>query len=324
MHKLMSLLLCGLLLAFFAGCKKENAGSAPVSQSGGAPAARPAAAKITIGVTLLTRVHPFYQELEKALKDEAAKNGYEILVTTSELDVARQKDQISDFITKKVNAIIVCPADSKSIGTSIQEANQADIPVFTADISCLAEGAKVVSHIASDNLEGGRLAARALAQAIGGAGNVAIIEHPEVESCIQRVKGFRAEMANHPEIKIVTQLAGGAVKDKAFKVTEDVLQAHPNLNGIFAINDDTALGALAAVEKAGKQGQVKIVGFDAVPEARKAISEGKIFADVIQRPDEIGRQTIQAIGKYLAGDTVEPRLLIPCQLYMQSGPAAGI
>jgi len=272
---------------------------------------------LTIGVTLLTRTHPFYQDLEAGLQEAAKENGYTLLVTAGEFDVAKQKDQIQDFIVRKVDAIIVSPCDSKSIGTAIAAANAAGIPVFTADIACLAEGVKVICHTASDNVAGGRLAAQAISQAIGGSGTVAIIDHPEVESVIQRVKGFEEELAKSPNITVVAKLSGHGVKDQAFRTTEDILQAHPDLSAIFGINDDSALGALAAVEKAGKSGKVKIIGFDAVPEAREAIKAGKIYADVIQKPNEIGRKTIEAIKTYISGGTVAPVNLIPCGLFTQ-------
>ncbi|UCC43790.1 MAG: substrate-binding domain-containing protein [Candidatus Zixiibacteriota bacterium] len=273
---------------------------------------------ITVGVSLLTRTHPFYQDLEAGLTKEADAEGYKLLITAGEFDVAKQKDQVQDFIVQKVNAIVLSPCDSRSIGTAVKAANDAGIPVFTADIACLAEGVRVVSHIASDNVEGGRLAARAVAAAINNAGKVAIIDHPEVESVIQRVKGFEEEIAGFESIEIVTKLTGRGVKDQAFRTTEDILQAHPDVTAIFGINDDSALGALAAVEKAGKADRVKIIGFDAVPEAREAIKAGKIYADVIQQPLEIGTQTMQAVKTYLSGGTVPSEILIPCALFSQA------
>ncbi len=270
---------------------------------------------LTIGVSLLTRTHPFYQDLEAGLTEAATAAGYKLIVTAGEFDVARQKDQLNEFIVRKVDAIIVAPCDSKSIGTAIKSANDAGIPVFTADIACLAEGVKVVSHVASDNVAGGALAARALAEALGGNGTVAIIDHPEVESVIQRVKGFEDELAKHPGIKIVAKLSGHGMKDQAFRATEDVIQANPNLDAIFGINDDSALGALAAAEKAGKADRIKIVGFDAVPEARQAIKDGKIHADVIQQPRIIGQKTVEAVKAYMSGVSVEPVILVPCDLY---------
>ncbi|MEA3365619.1 MAG: substrate-binding domain-containing protein, partial [Candidatus Hydrogenedentes bacterium] len=312
----LSFLTCASVLLFviLTGC------GGPDTALEGPAQAEPPGAKARIGVVLLTRTHPFYQDLEAAMQSQAEQEGLELLVSTGEFDVARQKDQMADFIVRKVDEIVVCPADSTSIGTSVKAANDAGIPVFTADIKCLAEGVDVKCHVATDNLEGGRLAAQALREAIGGSGQVAIIDHPEVESVILRTKGFREEAAKTPEVEIVATLPGGGVKDKAFKAGEDLLQAHPELDGIFGINDDSALGALAAVEKAGKQGEIMIVGFDAVPEAREAIKAGKIYADVIQKPEEIGRKTIQVVAQYMGGEEIPKEILIPCALYTKESP----
>jgi len=285
-------------------------GEKKAAEGAGSASGRP-----VIGVSLLTRTHPFYQDLEAGLQAGAAQHGYDLIVQAGEFDVARQKDQIDNYIVRKVNAIVVSPCDSKSIGTSVQAANAAGIPVFTADIAVLAEGARVICHVASDNVAGGRLAAQAMIEALGGRGKVAIIDHPEVESVLQRVHGFEEGLAAQPGMQIVAKLSGRGVKDMAFRTAEDMLQAHPDLDGIFGINDDSALGALAAVEKAGKLGRVTIVGFDAVPEAREAIRARKIYADVIQQPRLIGQKTIEAIADYMAGKPVPSEVLIPCDLY---------
>ena len=305
MRKVLPLFLAALVILPFACGKKQENAKTENSQ----------AAKLTIGVSLLTRTHPFYQDLEAGLNEAAKEYGYDLIVTAGEFDVAKQKDQIQDFIVRKVNAIIVSPCDSKSIGTAIKEANDSGIPVFTADIACLAEGVKIVCHVASDNITGGKLAAEAMIAALGGNGKIAIIDHPEVESVIQRVKGFEDGLATVSGMQVVAKLSGHGVKDQAFRTAEDILQAHPDLNGIFGINDDSALGALAAVEKAGKAGKVTIIGFDAVPEAREAIKAGKIYADVIQKPHEIGLKTMEAVKTYISGGTVEPTILIPCGLF---------
>ena len=301
-----------VMALFAAGCGENN------SKSKNAAGKSTKNTELTIGVSLLTRTHPFYQDLEAGLNEAASAYGFKLLVTAGEFDVAKQKDQIQDFIVRKVNAIIVSPCDSRSIGTSIKAANDAGIPVFTADIACLAEGVNIVSHVASDNVAGGRLAAQAITKAIGGTGKVAIIDHPEVESVIQRVKGFEEELAMVPAIQIMAKLSGHGVKEQAFRTAEDILQAHPDLTAIFGINDDSALGALAAVEKAGKLGKVVIVGFDAVPEAREAIKAGKIYADVIQKPKEIGQKTIEAVQAYISGQAVPRSILIPCDLFTQA------
>src|SRR5262249_7560911 len=157
-----------------------------------------------------------------------------------------QKDQVNDFIVKKVNAIILCPCDSRSVGTTILAANKAGIPVFTADIASLDKASKVVAHIATDNYEGGKLAGQAMIEALVGKGKVAIIDHPEVESVILRTKGFKEVVAGAKGIQIVAQLPGGAQRDTAYKTAQDILEKNQDLAGIFCINDPTAFGAIAA------------------------------------------------------------------------------
>ncbi len=289
------------------------------------PCAAPSASprKARIGVSLLTLTNPFFRDLGDAMKEEGAKCGFEVSVNSGEFDAARQRNQVADFIVQKVGAIVLSPCDSKAIVTAIADANKAGIPVFTVDIAALGSGAKVVSHVATDNLGGGRLAAQALIEALGGKGRVAILDHPEVESVILRTKGFDEELArqkaeNGVTMQVVARLPGGATKDKSFKAAEDLLQAHPDLNGIFAINDPSALGAVAALEKAGRLAQVKIVGFDGMPEGKQAIKNGQIYADPIQFPDRIGRTAVQTIRKYLQGDDVEAQILIPTALYRKA------
>ena len=279
--------------------------------------------KATIGVSLFTMTNPFFRDLGEAMREEGARNGMQVILTAGEFDVAKQRNQVADFIVRRVDAIVLSPCDSKAIATTIAEANKAGIPVFTADIAVLAPGVKIESHIATDNRSGGRLAAQALIEAVGKSGKIAILDHPETESVIMRTQGFEEELAkqtkeNGVTLEIVAKLPGGAVKDKSFKAAEDLLQAHPDLNGIFAINDPSALGAVAALEKAGKLSQIKIVGFDGMPEGKQAIKDGKIYADPIQFPDRIGRQTVQTIVKYLAGEEVPKEILIPTALYRKA------
>src|ERR1043165_6242730 len=155
-----------------------------------------------IGVTLLTREHEFYRQLEAGLKEAADKQGYQLIITSGDFDLAKQQSQIENFIVQGVDAIIVCPADSKGIGPAIDRANEANIPVFTADIA--AQGGQVVSHVASDNLSGGRLAADFIAKALNGQGEVGIIGQQEVQSGLDRETGFKQEMQKHPGIKVVS------------------------------------------------------------------------------------------------------------------------
>jgi len=301
-----------------AGCSGNKDNAAPTSPTPTAPGkTAETKSKGTIGVSLLTLANPFFKDMGDAMTAEGKKNGYDVIITAAEMDSARQKDQVNDFIVKKVSAIVLCPADSRSIGTSIQEANKAGIPVFTADIACLDKTAKVVSHIATDNYAGGKLAGQAMIEALGGKGKVAIIDHPEVESVLLRTKGFKEAIAGKG-IEIVAQLPGGAARDTSFKTAQDILEKNPQLDGIFAINDPTALGAVAAIEKAGRTAKIKVIGFDGQPEAKQAIKDGKIYADAIQFPDKIGVLTIQSIVKYMAGEKPEAQTLIPTGLYKKA------
>jgi len=309
-----SLLLLALLsFVVTAGCNRDGGTpSTQQSSSSGKP-------KPVIGVSLLTLTNPFFKEMGDAMRQEAAKHGYEVVVTSAEMDAAKQRDQVKDFIASKVSAIILTPADSRSVGTAIAEANGAGIPVFTADIANLAPEAKVVSHVATDNYGGGKLAAQAVVEALGGRGEVAVLDHPQVESVIQRTRGFEEELAARaPGIKIVAKLPGGGLREPSFNATQDLLQAHPNLAAIFAINDPSALGAVAALEKGGKAGQVKVIGFDGQPEAKQAIRDGKIYADAIQHPQKIGMLAIDAVASYMDGQDVPKETLIPTSLYRQA------
>ena len=256
----------------------------------------------TIGVTMLTRAHQFHKDLEEALLASSKQNGFKLIITVGEWDIGRQISQIEDFITQKVDAIIVTPVDSRGIGKAIKAANAANIPVFTADIAAL-EG-EVVCHIASDNAAGGKLAGEYLAKLLNGKGQIAIIDQPIVTSVLDRVQGFREAIAQYPDIEIVKDVNGDGVRDRAMQATADVLQAHPRLNGIFGINDDSALGALDAVEDFNRS-DVIIVGYDATPEARDAIlNDRALKADVVQYPRQIGEQTIAVIAQYFRGEQV--------------------
>jgi ribose transport system substrate-binding protein len=259
-------------------------------------------AEKTIGVSLLTRAHVFYRDLEDGLRAGAAEHDYELFISAAEWDAGRQIAQLEDFITREVDAIIVSPVDSSGVGAGIRAANEARIPVFTADIASF--GGEVVSHIASDNIAGGRLAGEYLVRLLGGEGKVAIINQPIVTSTLDRVQGFRAIVEAYPGIEIVADVDGHGLRDRALQAASDVLQANPELDGIFAINDDSALGTLDAVEDFGR-GNVVIIGYDATPPARDAILKDRgLKADVVQYPFEIGRMTIETIADFFAGNEV--------------------
>ena len=280
----------------------------------------------TIGISVLTMDNPFFKVIAETIESEAKKSHYFVEAVSGDFDVAKQQNQVKDFIVKKVSAIVLCPCDSKAIGPAIKEANDAGIPVFTADIACLDPAVQVVAHIATDNEQGGRLAADAMVEALHGKGKVAILDHPVVESVQLRTKGFNARLAElkeqkKSEIEVVATIPGGGDKAKSMAATQDLIEAHGGLAGIFAINDPSALGARAALENAGKADQIRLIGFDGQPEGKEAIAAGKIYADPVQFPDQIGAKTVEAILKYFRGETVDKQILIPTALYTQSDAA---
>jgi ribose transport system substrate-binding protein len=305
--------LIAVAFAFLTGCdKKSDTTATPEKPSKG-----------TIGVSLLTLDNPFFKVIGDNIAAEGKKHGYDTIVVSGDKDVAKQSNQVKDFIVKKVAAIVLSPCDSKGIVTVIKEANAAGIPVFTVDIPCNEPGVKIATQIATDNLGGGREAGKAMIEALGEAGGkIAVLGFNQVESCILRVKGFREVIDAHnasgrAKIEVVAELDCGGAKDIGFKAAEDALQANADIRGIFAINDPAALGARAALEKAGKT-TVMIIGFDGQPEGKQAIKEGKIYADPIQFPEKMGIEMVNALIKHSKGETLPPQMLIPTSLYRKA------
>lgn len=291
MKRIFAVLLIVALAAALSSCGKQQ------SPSGGAKSR-------VVGVTLLTKAHPFYQQMEKAMKEEAAKRNITLRIQSAETQLGAQNSQVDGFITQKVDAIVICPVDSASIVGAIRRANDAKIPIFTADIA--AKGGDVVCHIASDNVEGGRLAGEYMVKLLGGKGDIVILDYPTVTSVQDRTKGFM-EAISKSQIKVVGRPNGDADRAKSMAAMDNMLQAHPKIKGAFAINDNTALGALAALDHA-KRDDIVVVGYDGDPEAREAILAGSpLKADAVQYPTEIGKTTIDMVARYLDGDKTVPK-----------------
>lgn len=285
--------LAGVAVIAAAGCAKHAARTRP-----------------QVGVTLLTEAHVFYQDLKKGLLKAADSLGIDLHIVAGEWDLARQTAQVENFVTQKMDAIVVAPVDSRGIVSAVEEANRAGIPVFTADIA--SAGGHVTSHVASDNAQGGRLVGEFLAAQLHGRGDVAILDQPTVTSVIDRVRGFRDAIGRYPGIHIVAAPAvERGLRDVAKNKMDNLLQSHAALAGVFGTNDDCALGALASVRAAGRS-NIVIVGFDAIPEARAAISEGSpLKADAIQYPEVIGRRTMETVYRALHGEPVPPAVPVP-------------
>ncbi len=271
-----------------------------------------------IGMTCMDLTNPFFKLIANVMTEEAAKHGYEVVALSGELDPAKQNSQLADFVAQGYDAIFLNPVDSKAAGQGVKTAHASGIPVFTFDIQVSDDEAKdlVVSHLGSDNFQGGVLAGESMIEALGNKGKIAVVSLPEVSSCILRVEGFQKALkdAGSP-IEIVTELSGKGSRDGGYAVTTDILQAHPDISGIFAINDPSALGAHAAVVKAGKEKQISIVAFDASPAGKQGVFEKKLYDTPQQFPRKMATGTVQAFVDYLDGKDVPKKTLIPCSHY---------
>lgn len=255
-----------------------------------------------IGASLLTQQHPFYIELADAMKAEAEAKGVPLEVSIANQDLNKQLSDVEDFIVKGVDVIVISPVDSQGVIAAIAKAKAAGIKVVTVDIP--AANAEVTSHIGTDNYTGGVKAGELMAEMLGGKGKVAIIDYPTVQSVVARVEGFKKALESHPEIEIVAQQTG-ITRAEALAVSQNMLQANPDINGIFGFGDDAALAAAVAVKSAGLADQVKVIGFDGMQEARNAVDSDPIMVGVIQQfPGEMGKTAVDTAVKVIAGEEV--------------------
>lgn len=291
MHKKLSILCAALVLAF-SGAVSPAAAAA----DGGKP---------TIGFSVGNTVEPFFKVMEDGIRKAAEDLGVQVIVASSEADVARQVNNCEDFITNQVDAIILTPIDSTGVVPAVRHANRAGIPVVTADIT--VSGGNVASFVAADNAEGGRLAARFMAKALGGKGEVFILDDQKITSVSHRSDAFVEELAKTPGIKVVERTNVGFTRDVCMKATEDLILTYPNLGGIFAAQGgDAGLGAAAAVSAAGKTKDIVIVNFDCEDESINSIKKGgPIQADVYQNPFEIGYKAMEQAVRAVRGEPVE-------------------
>jgi len=260
----------------------------------------------------------FYQEMAAGMEERAKLYGYRVVIVDANRSAAWQHNQVENFVSMGASAIVLTPFDSQAIGAAIAYANEHGVPVFTADIASISPDGNVVSNIASDNIQGGVLAGKLMCRALPNGGKIAIIDQPSMTSVLDRTKGFKKGITGC-NLTVVADITGEGQREKSSKVMEDILQSHPDVQGVFGINDDTALGALSALTSAGKVGQVKIIGFDAAPEAQGAIKAGLLYGDAIQHPGDIGRQTIDVIHDYLEHRPVQVNIPVRVGLFTQAG-----
>lgn len=301
------------VVALLGGCTQPTA--AP-TQTPAAPTATevvPPTKEITLGLSLSTLNNPFFVTLKEGAEQKAAELGVKLIVVDSQDDPAKEATNIEDLIQKKVDALLINPTDADAVVPSVQKANAAGIPVFTIDRA--AAGGEIVSHIASDNVAGGKMAGEYLAQLLGGKGKVVELEGIAGTSAARdRGKGFNEVMANYPDIEIVARQTANFNRAEGLSVFENILQAQPEINGVFAHNDEMILGAIQAAEAAGRAQDIIFVGFDAIDDAVQAVKDGKLAATVAQQPAQMGILGVEMAVKYLNGETVEKFIPVPLSL----------
>ena len=304
------LLAVSALTLLAAACSQQGPteSSAPSAASSSAPAA---AAGKTIGLALSTQNNPFFVALKDGAQKEAAVDGYTLTVVDAQDDPAKQISSVEDLIQKKVSVILLNPTDSSALAGAVKEANNAHIPVITLDRS--VDGGQVVTHIASDNVAGGDDAAKFLIKALDNKGNVIELQGvPGTSAARDRGEGFDDGIKGSG-LKIIAQQPANFDRAQGLSVTENLLQGHPDVQAIFAQNDEMALGAVRALDGA-KRANVLVVGFDGTPDGIQAVKDGKIAAIVAQQPQLIGQLGVKSAKSVIDGQTVEAKISVPLKL----------
>ena len=296
MKKLISILMSlVLVIGALAGC-----GAKEEAQTEGAQ---------KIGLVVSTLNNPFFVTLQEGAKSKAEELGYELVVLDSQNDPSKEIANVEDLVTRGVSAILINPTDSDAVVNSVKAANAANIPVVTLDRA--SNGGDVVCHIASDNVAGGKMAGEFIVENFTEGAKLVELEGIAGTSAARdRGQGFNEAIEGKEGFEVVAHQVADFDRTKGLEVMENILQAQPEIDAVFAHNDEMALGALQAVEASGRD--IMVVGFDATEDAVNSVKEGKLAATVAQQPDMIGALGVETAGKIIAGETVEN--FIPVEL----------
>jgi ribose transport system substrate-binding protein len=299
MKKILSVLLVVVLfVGILVGC------SAPKEPE----AQQPADKKLRIAVVPKALDSEFWLTVKAGAEAAAKEHDVELIVLApdKEANVEQQFRIIEDLIQQKVDALCVAPCDSSGIIPFIEKANEANIPVFTVDTNADAE---VVSFIGTDNKLGGKLAGERIIEKLGGKGKVALIVGvPGQQTMRDRAEGFKEALAGAPDIELVAEQPANSERALAMTVMENILQANPDLDAVFACSTLMAMGAMEAIDAKGKLDDIVVVGFDTQTESLQAIKDGKIDALIAQSPYNMGYLGVDAAVKYLKGEKVSNRI----------------
>ncbi|OCN01382.1 D-ribose ABC transporter substrate-binding protein [Clostridium sp. W14A] len=280
--------------------------TASPAASGGAESLQSAKA---IGLSISTLNNPFFVTLSHGAKQEAQKQGLQLTVVDAGNDTAKQANDIEDLVSKNVGVLIVNPVDSDAVAPAVKDAVAKGIKVISVDR--VVNGVTVDCQIASDNVMGAKMATEYLLSLIGKNAKVAQLEGtPGASATVDRGKGFH--QAADENANIVASQSGNFDRAKGLNVTENILQAHGDIKGIFAQNDEMALGAVEAVAAAKKD--IVIVGFDATDDGQKAVKSGKMAATVAQNPELMGSTAIDNALKLLNGEKIPASIPVEVSL----------
>ncbi|MCX4487415.1 MULTISPECIES: substrate-binding domain-containing protein [Streptomyces] len=272
-----------------------------------------------VGMSLSTLNNPFFVQMKEGAQAEAEKAGIDLTVTDAQNDASQQANQLQNFTSSGVSSIIVNPVDSDAVGPGVRSANKADIPVIAADRG--VNKAETATLVASDNVAGGKLAADALADKLGGKGSIVILQGTAGTSASrERGAGFAEGLKAYPDIKVVAKQPADFDRTKGLDVMTNLIQSHPGVTGVFAENDEMALGAAKALgSKAGKS--VSVVGFDGTPDGLKAVEAGTLYASVAQQPAELGKIAVQNAVKAAKDEKVESTVKVPVKVVTRENVA---
>lgn len=275
-----------------------------------------------VALVVKTLNNPFFIDLERGAEETAAKLGVKLLVQAAEreMDVDQQMQIIENLIQRKVDVLCIAPSGSKEIIPAILKLNAVNIPVIAVDskvdsAALLEAGGFVTSYIGSDNFRGGYIAGEFIIKVLGGKGKIAVLEGlPGHETGDQRLAGFHAAVSKNNKIEIVSSQTANWERDKGYNVFQNMLQAHPEIQAVFACNDIMALGAVEAVSVVARTGDIIVVGFDAIDDTRQAILDGSMNASIAQHPYDMGKIAVETALKIINGEDVSSNIPVKIEL----------
>lgn len=304
-HSIWTLLLVGIMAASLIGC-----GTTQTKPEATSTAKTPAT--VTIGFSISTLNNPFFVTLKDGAEKAAKEAGVTLNVVDAQDKTSKQISDIEDLIQKKVSVILINPTDSAAVVSAVESANKANIPVITVDRA--SNGGKVVAHIASDNVKGGSMAADYIMKALNNKGNLIELQGIAGTSAARdRGKGFHNVVDGKADVKVVASQPADFDRAKGLTVMENILQGNKDIQAVFAHNDEMALGAVSALQAAGRS-NILVVGFDATDDAVKAVKDGKMAATVAQKPELIGKTALETAMKVAKGEKVDANIPVALDL----------